>query len=234
MNSLTEGLVAVTLDKLHQDAEASDRDHIEAMMAIIEAPGGSPEQAIAGMLAQERTDYRRVYRDYADNFLAVSPKYGRFLYAIARACKARRIVEFGTSMGISTIYLAAALRDNGGGHLIGSELEGAKVARARANLEAAGLDDLVEIREGDALETLKDVGGPVDLLLLDGAFSLYLPVLKMIEPRLSPGAAILGENAFDPAYQDYVRKPANGYLSRALALDEGRGNEFTVRTARCC
>ena len=91
-------------------------------------------------------------------------------------------------MGISTIYLAAALRDNGGGHLIGSELEPTKVVRARANLEAAGLADLVDIREGDALETLKDVGGEVDVLLIDGAFSLYLPVLKLIEPRLTPGA----------------------------------------------
>jgi len=108
-------------------------------------------------LAEERVDYRAVYRGFAHNFLAVSPTYGRFLYAIARACKATRIVEFGTSMGISTIYLAAALRDNGGGHLISSELEPAKVARARANLDAAGLGDLVDIREDDALDTLKDV-----------------------------------------------------------------------------
>ena len=104
------------------------------------------------------------------------------------------------------------------------------MARARANLEAAGLADLVEIREGDALETLKDVGGEVDLLLLDGAFSLYLPILRLIEPRLRPGAAILAENAFEPDYLDHVRTPANGYFSQALPLDEGRGNELAVRT----
>jgi predicted O-methyltransferase YrrM len=133
-------------------------------------------------------------------------------------------------MGISTIYLAAALRDNGGGHLIGTELEPAKVARARANLDAAGLADLVEIREGDALETLRDVGGEVDLLLVDGAFALYLPVLKLVEARLRPGAVVLGENAFEPGYLDYVRNPSNGYVSQPLPLDEGRGNEFTVRS----
>ncbi len=99
-------------------------------------------------------------------------------------------------MGISTIYLAAALRDNGGGHLIGSELEPTKAKRARANLDAAGLADLVDIREGDALETLKDVGGSVDLLLLDGAFALYLPVLKLVEPRLKSGAVVLGGKRF--------------------------------------
>ncbi len=231
MHALTTGPAAATLEMLHRDADASDSKIMAEMMAIMNAPDASPEQAIAGMLAQERADYRAVYRGYAGNFLAVSPAYGRFLYMVARVCKARRIVEFGTSMGISTIYLAAALRDNGGGRLVGSELEASKVARARANLQAAGLADLVEIREGDALETLCDVGGPVDLLLLDGAFSLYLSVLKLVEPRLASGAAILAENAFEPAYLDYVGDPANGYLAQSLPLDEGRGNAFAVRIA---
>ncbi|WP_202594735.1 O-methyltransferase [Sphingomonas paucimobilis] len=127
------------------------------------------EQTAAQMIADERQDYHAVYKGHAAHFLSVTPEYGRFLYAIARATQAKRIVEFGTSMGISTIYLAAALRDNGGGRLIGSELEQAKVARAREHVEAAGLADLVEVREGDALETLQDVGGGVDLALIDGA-----------------------------------------------------------------
>jgi predicted O-methyltransferase YrrM len=113
--------------------------------------------------------------------------------------------------------------------LIGSELEPTKVMRARANLEAAGLADLVEIREGDALKMLKDVGSEVDVLLIDGAWSLYLPILKLIEPGLAPGAAILGENAFASDYLEHVRDPADGYLSQPLAVDEGRGNEFIVR-----
>lgn len=231
MNSLSSGCLAQVLDELHQGAEAADLDYTSEVMAEIDASGTTLEQVIAEKLAEERADYRKIYRDRADNFLAVSPAYGRFLYAIARACKATRIVEFGTSMGVSTIYLAAALQDNGGGVLIGTELESAKVARARANLDAAGLAGLVDIREGDALETLRDVGGNVDLLLIDGAFTLYLPVLKLVEPRLKPGAVVLGENAFDPGYLDYVRNPANGYLSQPLPVDAGRGNEFTLRTA---
>jgi predicted O-methyltransferase YrrM len=230
VNTLSSRRVAHVLVKLHQDAEAADREHLVATMAAIQASGATLEQAAAEMIAEERVSYRTIYRGYADNFLSVSQVYGRFLYMIARACKATRIVEFGTSMGISTIYLASALRDNGGGHLIGSELEPAKVARARANLDAAGLADLVDIREGDALETLRDVGGEVDLLLLDGAFALYLPVLRLIEPRLKPGAVVLGENAFEQGYQEHVRNPMNGYVSQQLPLDEGRGNEFTVRT----
>jgi predicted O-methyltransferase YrrM len=72
------------------------------------------------------------------------------------------------------------------------------------------------------------VGGPVDLLLIDGAFSLYLPVLKLIESQLKPGAVILGENAFAPDDLASVRDPANGYSSHPFAIDEGRGNEFTI------
>ncbi|MBJ7544139.1 class I SAM-dependent methyltransferase, partial [Rhodomicrobium udaipurense] len=140
-------------------ADAADRDLMAKMMAQIEAPGETMQDAIAKLIAAEQADLRLIYRGHADHFLAISPAYGRFLYAIARARRATRIVEFGTSMGVSTIYLAAALRDNGGGKLIGTELEPTKVTRARAHLEAAGLADLVEIREGDALDTLKDVGG---------------------------------------------------------------------------
>ena len=230
MTTLSSVRVAGLLDRLHEEAEVSDREHREEMMTQIDAAGGAIDAVITDMLAEERADYRATYRRYAGNFLAISPAYGRLLYAAARACKARRIVEFGTSMGVSTLYLAAALRDNGGGQLIGSELEPAKAARARANLEAAELADLVDIREGDALDTLRDVGGEVDLLLIDGAFSLYLPVLKLIEPRLRYGAMIFGENAFDPAYKEYVGDPANGYLSFALP-DESRGNMFAVKVA---
>src|SRR3954468_17916128 len=229
VNTLNDGRVAQLLDKLHTDAEAADREFIATMMAQFEASGATLEQAAAKLVAEERVSYRTTYRAHAEHFLAVSPAHGCFLYASARARRAARIVEFGTSMGVSTIYLAAALRDNGGGQLIGSELEPTKVARARANLQAAGLADLAEIREGDALETLDDVGGEVDVLLIDGAWSLYLPVLRLIEPKLAPGAVILGENAFASDYLDYVRDPANCYLSQPLAIDEGRGNEFTVR-----
>ena len=199
------------------------------MTPLLNTPETSVDLVMTDMLARERADYRSVYHQYAGNFLAVSPRYGQFLYMMVRACKARRIVEFGTSMGISTIYLAAALRDNGGGQLIGSEIESTKALQARANLGAAGLADLVDIREGDALETLRDIDGPVDLLLLDGAFSLYLPVLKLIEPRLVPGAAILGENAFDQDYLRYLDDPTHGYMCQALPLDDGRGNAFAVR-----
>jgi predicted O-methyltransferase YrrM len=230
MDSLSNGRIADVLTMLHQDAETADRP----LMADYSSKGFTPEQMIQQVLEEEAKDYKALYRGLTDNFLSVSSGFGRFCYTCARACKARRIVEFGTSMGISAIYLAAALRDNGGGKLIGTELEPTKAARARENLKAAGLDNLVEIRVGDALETLTQIDGDLDLVMLDGAFSLYLNVLKLLEPHLKTSALIIAENAFEQAsgYIRYVRDPRNGYLSQRIVfgVDMDRGNEFTVVT----
>ncbi|BCW90465.1 tRNA 5-hydroxyuridine methyltransferase [Alphaproteobacteria bacterium SO-S41] len=230
MESLTNGRIAALLEDLHRQADAADGPFKAQIMADLAASGKSVEEYFADLAAREKAGGQSAPRGFAERFLAVTPGYGRFLYMCVRASGARRIVEFGTSMGISTIYLAAGLRDNGGGHLIGSEFEPSKVVRAKAHLDAVGLADLVEIREGDALETLRDVAGPIDLLLLDGAFSLYLPVLQRLETRLRTGALVLAENALDRDYLDYVRNPTNGFLSQSVALDEGRGNEVAVVT----
>ncbi|MBR0853107.1 O-methyltransferase [Bradyrhizobium liaoningense] len=227
MDSLSTGLVADVLRRLHQEAEIADAP----LMQTLAAAAGSREEMISQVVAAESSDLRNVYQGFASNFLSVSPRFGRFLYMCARACKAKRIVEFGSSMGISAIYLAAGLRDMGGGHLIGTDLEPGKIERARANVAAAGLADLVEFRLGDARETLEsDLGGDIDMVMLDGAFTLYLPILKLLEPHLRRGALIVGENAFEEAYIDYVRDPQNGYLSLSLPFDPGRGNEFTIKT----
>lgn len=228
MESLTTDPVAAVLKRLFQEAEIADRPLLEDFRK-----SQNTQDPWTKLLEEEAKDYRALYQKYAKNFLSVSADFGRFLYMCARARRAKQIVEFGTSFGISTIYLACALRDSGGGRLIGTELEAAKAQRARQNLADAGLDHLVEIRVGDALETLKDdMDREVDLLLLDGAVSLYLPVLKLLEPHLKDGALVIGENAIEqaPGYLSYVRNPQNGYLSLALPFAAGRGNELTIVT----
>jgi predicted O-methyltransferase YrrM len=229
VDSLSSGPVAEVLQRLHQEADAADAPLMQAFTSEM----ANVEQAMSQVVEAENKNLTGLYHGYAGNFLSVSPEFGRFLYMCARSCKAKRIIEFGSSMGISAIYMAAALRDMGGGVLIGTELESSKAERAQANLRAAGLADLVEFRIGDARETLKSsVGGNIDMVMLDGAFTLYLPVLKLLEPHLRPDATIIGENAFAEAggYVDYVRDPQNGYLSLPLSFDPGRGNEFTVKT----
>ena len=161
MTTLTEAPLAPLLDRLFAEAAAA-------------SPQASPALADLGpddvtRLMRSKTDYLDFYTRLKDLPLAVSRETGTLLYMLARSCGARTIVEFGTSFGLSTLYLAAALRDNGGGRLITSEFEPSKVARARENLTEGGLVDLVEIRQGDALQTLRvDLPETIDLLLLDG------------------------------------------------------------------
>jgi predicted O-methyltransferase YrrM len=171
---------------------------------------------------QSKTDYLDFYSQMKDFPLPVSRETGLLLYMLARGSGARTIVEFGTSFGVSTLYLAAALRDNGGGVLITSEFEPSKVERARGNLIAGRrLSDLVEIRQGDALKTLAvDLPETIDLLLLDGAKALYPEILSLVESRLRPGALIVADNAdYSPDYLARVRSPGSGYLSTPFAED---------------
>ncbi|WAJ44124.1 class I SAM-dependent methyltransferase [Mycobacterium sp. Aquia_216] len=226
MDSLTTSPVADVLDRLFREAEIADRPFIADLLANAE-PGVDP---LVSVLEAEAQDYKDLYRQAVGNFLSVSPEFGRLLYICARTRNASRVVEFGTSFGISTIHLACALRDNGSGTVVGTELEPAKAARALEHLVAARVADLVEIRVGDALDTLREgVGGPVDLVHLDGAFSLYLPVLRLLEPHLQPNALILAENG-TPNYLDYVRDPRNGYVSLTLPFEPARGNELSLFT----
>jgi predicted O-methyltransferase YrrM len=213
MTTLTTAPVSSLLDRLFTEAEASSAE-LAATWAQIPA-----EERAA--LMSSKANYRALYTEMKDVPLAVSRQTGALLYMLARATNARIIVEFGTSFGVSSLHLAAALRDNGGGRLITTEFEPSKVARARANITAGGLSDLVEIREGDALETLAhDLPMPIDLVLLDGAKGLYPDILALLEEHLRPGAFILADNAdWSPEYLTRVRSPAQGYMSVPFAED---------------
>ncbi len=213
MTTLTTKPLAPLLDRLFEEAAALSPASIPAMAAL-----STDERT---RLMQSKTDYIDLYGRLKDVPLPISRETGVLLYMLAKSGGARTIVEFGTSFGISTLHLAAALRDNGGGRLITSEFEPSKVTRARANLTAGGLIDLVEIREGDALQTLSvDLPEAIDLLLLDGAKALYPEILGLVESRLRPGAFVVADNAdFSPEYLAHVRSPANGYLSTPFGDD---------------
>lgn len=213
MTTLTTAPLAPLLDRLFEEAAA-----VEAETESAVADLSDEEQA---RMMRSKTDYRDLYGRLKSTPLAVSRETGALLYMLARSSGARTIVEFGTSFGISTLFLAAALRDNSGGRLITTELEASKVARARENLTACGLIDLVELREGDALKTLKsDLPETIDLLLLDGAKALYPDVLALIEDRLRAGALIVADDAdVSPDYLARVRSPANGYMSTPFGED---------------
>ncbi len=127
-------------------------------------------------------------------YMPVTPELGKLLYALVRISQAKAI-EYGSSLGISTIHLAAGLRDNGGGRLIACELSSGKVRRARENLAAAGLQELVEFRAGDARQTLAaDLPVSIDCLILDGKKAEYLDILLRVGPHLRPGAIVVADN----------------------------------------
>jgi predicted O-methyltransferase YrrM len=143
---------------------------------------------------------------------------------LCRGMRAVRVVEFATSVAMSTLYFAAAMRDNGG-KVIGSELVPAKIAAAKSNLTEAGLVDYVEIREGDARQTLRELGGPVDFVLIDGwpndeASSLARQVIEIVAPQIRTGGYVMNDNA-EPDFLEYIRDPVNGFISMTLPIKNG-------------
>ena len=184
-----------------------------------------PAADFAAMTAQEKADAA------AEIYMPISAAGGRLLYALVRAVKPAAVVEFGTSFGISTLYLAAAVRDNGTGRVITTELSPAKARAARENFAATGLGDVITLLEGDARETLADLGICPGLVLLDGWKDLCLPVLHLLEPRLAPGTLVVaddtGLDSMQP-YLKYVRAPGSGYENVAFPVEDGM--EISCRT----
>jgi len=221
MHTPSSPKVAALLDELFAEAGRADARFGEQVHAMLPA-----ERAAL------HADWRHLYGDLAaDAYLPIHRDGGALLYTLARARDAQTIVEFGTSFGLSTIYLAAALADRGGGRLITSEFSATKAAAARRNLERAGLAEYVEIRVGDALETLADLPGGVDLLYLDGAKPLYRRVLGLVEPRFAPRALVAADNIdmveLVAEFTGYIRDPANGYASNRVVI--GEALEIAVR-----
>ncbi|UFP94767.1 class I SAM-dependent methyltransferase [Gloeobacter morelensis MG652769] len=210
------------LDRLHAEA---DRQFPALLLHYLPK---LPGLLLGGGIAWDRanTDF------YQDKYIPIDRDQGEWLYLLARSIGARTIVEFGTSFGISTIYLAAAVQDNGGGRVIGTEIVPEKVLQARKHIAQAGLDCSVEIREGDALLTLQHLNPPIDMVLMDGWVHLALDVLKLLDPAIRKGGIVVADNvgtfkAGLRSYVEFLRDPANGYRSTTLNLKGG--TEFSVK-----
>lgn len=211
-STLNSPSVATVLNRIHTAAAVEDEQARQRVRAR--------EAALGRRLAQAQR-----YELYGEAPLAIKREVGGLLYLLALGTPDRRMVEFGASLGASTLYLAAALRDSGGGSLITTERRPAKAETLTRNLTDAGLNDLVEVRGGDALQTLGKLTEPVDLLFLDGSNDLYLQVLKLVEPYLCRNALVVADlSADDPdllPYLDYVRNADNGYVSVEVPLAAG-------------
>jgi predicted O-methyltransferase YrrM len=175
-------------------------------------------------------DAERVKQFRSDKLVALDRDKAEFCYQLCRATNARRIVEAGTSYGVSTLYLAAAVRDNGGdGMVIGTEYEPEKASAARAHFEQAGLTRFIDLREGDLRETLKQIDGPVDFMLVDIWISMACPALEMVASHLRPGAIVVCDNTarHRNEYADYFAFLEGGFRTMTLPFDGGL--ELSVR-----
>jgi len=206
------------LSRLYAEAKENDRRLELEQKAAAEAFGNGPldEETLSSIRNRM--------------FMAIAPEVGRLYYLLVRTFKPDRVVEFGSSFGLSAIHLAAALRDNGSGHLVATEQCSDKALRATQHFEQAGLSDLIELRQGDAFETLHGVN-KIDMLLLDGWKPLYLPLLHQLEPVLSPRCLVVADDVISHSvylgpYLDYVRNRANGYISCEVPLDDGMELSF--------
>jgi predicted O-methyltransferase YrrM len=220
MSALAEPVLAALLDRLHAASLGQD----EAMGRFFSARAGAGQD-----LSPDRGEVKGFL---ADKLVALDRDKALFCYQLCRALGARRIVEAGTSHGVSTLYLAAAVRDNQGGTVIATENEPAKAEAARANFAAAGLADRIELREGDLRETLAYLSGPIDFVLIDIWTPLARPALELVSPHLRPGAAIVCDNTttyreYYRDYFDYIADPANRLAT--LTLPFAGGLEFTIR-----
>lgn len=184
------------------------------------------ERAKAGDLSWDGLD-AAANRFMADKLVALEPIKAEFCHQMIRALRATRVVEIGTSHGVSTLYLADAVRANGGGTVIGTEYEPAKAAQARANFAAAGVADLIDLREGDLRETLKELEGPVDFVLMDIWTEMARPAIELVGPHLRPGAVVVADNTggyFRQSYRhffEYVNDPKNRMSTLTLPFEGG-------------
>lgn len=170
----------------------------------------------------------RDHAHFADKLVALEPDKAEFCYGLCRAIGAKRVVEVGTSFGVSTLYLAAAVRDNGGGLVTGTEWEPTKAAVARENWAKAGLSSFIDLREGDAKETLRRLEGPIDFVLFDVWMEVVRPALDLILPHLRTGSVVCADNtagewarANYAAYFEAINDPRNGFHTMTLPFKGG-------------
>lgn len=208
---LSDPKISEVLVKLHARADAHDAVVIPDVLVAAGERGASTDVEMADLLAGA--------------FMPIHPNAGRLLHLFAMSRPQGRIIEFGTSHGLSTLYLAAAIGSDEA-PVITTEMELSKIDLARANFEEAGLSDRIDLRVGDAFETLANLSDGIALLFLDGWKGLYLPLLRALEPLLVSGAIIVADDTLllpdlCADYVEYLRGATDRYVSVGLPVDDG-------------
>lgn len=216
MNSLSDDKrLTALLDRLHAHSTSQEGE----TRAYLQAQGARSTVGTSDELRAGRPFWR-------DKLVALERDKAAFCYLLCRSIGARHIVEAGTSYGVSTLYLAAAVRDNGGGTVIGTEYEPEKAAIARAHFAEADLASFIDLRAGDLRETLQVIPGPVDFLLLDIWTPMAAPAIELVARHLRRGAIVVADNTarHRDDYRDlfaFLEAPANGFATQTLPFEGG-------------
>lgn len=162
--------------------------------------------------------------------LAISAEMGGFLYNMVLAHRPARILELGSSYGVSTLYFASALGRLGNGIVVATELDAAKCARIRAHVRTANVEGHVDLREGDVFHTVSELDGVFDMVFIDVWASAYLDLFKRIERHLRPGSIILADNMYtaEKAVRSYKQYLDQNPRFSSTTLNFESGVEFTV------
>lgn len=179
---------------------------------------------------QEAMEQRRTLPT-VERMLPIGPETGALLNLLIKATRARYVLELGTSVGYSTVWLAEAARATGG-RVSTIELEPQKVAQARDYVARAGLTEQVDFRQGDILEILPTLPEGIEFVLLDCWKDIYVRCFELFAPKLAPGALVAADNILRPvaaapeiqAYVDHVRA-VPGFESTLVPA--GSGIELT-------
>ena len=160
----------------------------------------------------------------AKQYTNIAPENGQFLSILIHAIQARNVLEVGTSNGYSTIWLAAALKETGG-RLITLEFDRKRAEEAQTHLQEVGLDSVVEVRVGNALDEIPKCDVTFDLVFLDAEKNEYRRYLELALPNIRPGGLIVADDTVTMRDEmpDYVEFVFNTPILHSvdIPLDDG-------------
>jgi predicted O-methyltransferase YrrM len=168
---------------------------IVALLAVITASSDAQPAQVGGMdpaVAKILSSIRAADKGQ----LAVSEEDGRFLRVLVGATNARSVLEIGAASGYSAIWIGMGLRQTGG-RLTTIEYDPVRAKEAAANIQRAGLSDIVKVVPGDAFKEIPKVTGNFDLVFLDAWKPDYKKFFDMVFPRVSPGGLFLAHNVIN-------------------------------------
>jgi caffeoyl-CoA O-methyltransferase len=181
---------------------------------------------------RERSGRVKVVPD--EEMLAITADTGMFFSVLLKAIKARCILEVGTSTGFSTLWFADAMDKSHSTRIITIEMNPQKVERALKNFKEAGLDKMIEIKQGIALDLLYKLKGKFDFVFLDADKENIIRYFDIVLPMVRIGGIIAADNMlypdhYRPAMRKYARYVHTKPNVQSVTVPIGMGEEITIK-----